>query len=273
MRGPSGTWRNRRGGAAGRTRRLVAARATVAWLPLVGTLAHADGPAFDRPGIAFSSTTMPAHSVTWEQGLLDFQRDQSGGVTQDAYVVDARLRYGLADRWEVQLAAPLYDEIDTHGSGQGLTTAGVGDLSLAVKLALTPRDDRFTMSMLGVVSFPTGNEDIGAGAEQYSLGATLGWTLSDSQSLAFYTNVDLLAGDATWTFAPSWNFDLGETVGGYVEAGYQPAAHGDPANALAGAGLMWLVKPTVQLDAYFLKGLTSESTDLAAGCGVSIFFP
>jgi hypothetical protein len=216
---------------------------------------------------------MPAHSFTWEQGLLDYQRDRSGGVTQKAYVVAARLRYGVTDRWEVQLAAPLYDEVDAHGSGQGFATAGIGDTILAAKFALTPRDGKFTMSVLGAVSFPTGNDETGAGTEQYSLGTTLGWSMSDDQSLSFYTNVDFLRGNATWTFAPSWSFDLTETVGGYVEAGYQPAAHGDPANALAGAGFMWLVKPTVQLDAYFLSGLTNGSTDLAAGCGISVFLP
>ena len=268
-----GKRRDRYRGAARLCRQLTVVFAAFACAHLVGQIALADGPAFDRPGIAFSPTTMPAHSFTWEQGLLDFQRDRSGGVTQDAYVVDTRLRYGVTDLWELQLAAPLYDEIDAHGSGQGFTTSGVGDVSLAIKFELTPRDDRFTMSMLGVVSFPTGHEDIGNGTEQYSLGTTLGWSMSDDQSLTLFTNVDMLEGDATWTFAPSWNFDVSGTVGGYFEAGYQPAAHGDPANALAGAGLMWLVKPTVQLDAYFLKGLTSESTDLAAGCGVSVFFP
>jgi hypothetical protein len=251
----------------------MAGRAVLAAGLVSSVASHADGPAFDRPGIAFSPTTMPAHSFTWEQGLLAFQRDRSGGVTQDAYLVDTRLRYGVTDRWEIQLAAPLFEEIDAHGSGQGFTTAGIGDTIVAAKVALTPRDGEFTMSMLGAVSFPTGNDEIGAGTEQYSLGATLGWSMSDDQSLSFYTNVDVLRGNATWTFAPSWNFDLTETVGGYVEAGYQPASHGDAANALAGAGVMWLVKQTVQLDAYFVSGLTNGSTDLAAGCGISFFFP
>ena len=81
--------------------------------------ARADGPAFDRPGIAFSPSTLPAHAFAWEQGLPDFQQDRSDGVTQRAYAASTRLRYGIADRWEVQLAAPLFEEIDTIGSGRG----------------------------------------------------------------------------------------------------------------------------------------------------------
>jgi len=36
--------------------------------------------------------------------------------------------------------------------------------------------------------------------------------------------------------------------------------------------LTWMVTPAVQIDAYGLAGLTRGSTDLSAGCGVSVFF-
>lgn len=121
----------------------------------------ADTPAFDRPGIAFSPTTLPAHSFVWEQGLPDFQRDRSDGATQSAY--------------------------------------GAGDLSLAVKVDVTPGDDKFNMAILGVVSFPTARRDMGLGSEQYSLGATARWSLGAQQSVALYANGDLLEGHATWT--------------------------------------------------------------------------
>jgi hypothetical protein len=42
---------------------------------------------------------------------------------------------------------------------------------------------------------------------------------------------------------------------------------------VAGGGLTWMVRPNVQLDVYGLGGLTQSSTDLAAGCGVSVHFP
>ena len=32
-----------------------------------------------------------------------------------------------------------------------------------------------------------------------------------------------------------------------------------------------MIRPNVQLDAYGLGGLTHASTDLAVGCGVSVF--
>ena len=234
--------------------------------------ARADGPAFDRPGIAFSPSTLPAHAFAWEQGLPDFQQDRSDGVTQRAYAANTRLRYGIADRWELQLAAPLFEEIDTIGSGRGFTSAGAGDLAVALKLSLTSGDGPFAAAVLGTVSFPTAEHGLSNGSEQYSIGVTAGWSLSDSQSVALYANVDVLDGDATWTLSPNWSFALSETVGGYLEAGYQfSATRGESDNAIAGGGLTWMVRPNVQLDAYGLGGLTRASTDLAAGCGVSVF--
>lgn len=234
--------------------------------------ALADGPAFDRPGIAFSPSTLPAEAFAWEQGLPDFQQDRSVGVTQRAYAASTRLRYGVADRWEVQLAAPVFEEIDTNGSGEAFTAAGAGDLSVGLKLSVTQGDGPFSMALLGAVSFPTARRELGNGAEQYSLGTTLGWSLSEAQSVALYANVDLLDGNATWTLSPNWSVAVSDHVGGYLEVGYQfSAARGQPDNAVAGGGLTWMVRPTVQLDVYGLAGLTPASTDLAAGCGVSVF--
>jgi hypothetical protein len=233
----------------------------------------ADTPAFDRPGIAFSPTTLPTDSFAWEQGLPDFQRDRSEGVTQRAYVASTRLRYGISDRWEAQLAAPLFEQVDTLGSGQAFTAAGVGDLSLSAKVGLTPGKDGFNAALLGVVSLPTARRDLGQGSEQYSLGATAGWSLGEQQSLALYANVDVLEGQAKWTVSPNWSFALSDTVGGYLEGGYQFGnANGPVENVVAGGGLTWMVTPAVQLDAYGLAGLTRSSTDLSAGFGVSVFF-
>jgi len=245
---------------------LVVTSATLA-APLL-----ADTPAFDRPGIAFSPTTLPANSLAWEQGLPDFQRDRSNGVTQRAYAASTRLRYGISGGWEVQLAAPLFEQIDTAGSGQAFTAAGAGDLSMAAKVWLTPTEDAFNAALLGVVSFPTARRDIGLGTEQYSLGATAAWSLGQQQSVALYANVDLLEGQAKWTVSPNWSFALSNTFGGYLEGGYQFGnANGQAENAVAGGGLTWMVTPAVQLDAYALAGLTRSSTDLSAGCGVSVF--
>jgi len=72
-----------------------------AFVALIGLcffeVAQADVPAFDRPGIAFSTGTLPARSVTWEQGLPDFARTSDGGTDSTLYAFDSTLRVGLTE--------------------------------------------------------------------------------------------------------------------------------------------------------------------------------
>ena len=236
-------------------------------------VARADGPSFDRPGIAFAPTTMPQGSFTWEQGLVDYTRDVYRGVTSTGWSFDTRLRYGFTDRLEVQLEVPMWAGARTQGGGTRTSGDGFGDLGLAAKFDLFPGDGDWDLALLGVVLFPTGDAAVSLDDEQYSLGATLGTSFGEGQSLAFYANVDRFRGDYTWTLSSSWGFDLAESLAGYVEAGYVPAGNGDPSNVLAGGGLMWAVKDTVQLDAWMLAGVNEPSPDLEVGVGVSFFFP
>jgi hypothetical protein len=240
---------------------------------MLGGAAHADGPSFDRPGIAFAPSTMPAGSFTWEQGLVDYTRDVYRDVTSTGWSFDTRLRYGFTDRFEVQLEVPLWAGARTQGGGSRTSGDGLGDLSFAAKFDLLPGDGDWDLALLGVVLFPTGDAAVSLDDEQYSLGATLGTSFGEGQTLAFYANVDRFRGDYTWTLSSSWGFDFADSLAGYVEAGYVPAGNGDPSNVLAGGGLMWAVKDTVQLDLWTLAGLNEASPDLEVGAGVSFFFP
>jgi hypothetical protein len=255
--------------------RQTALSASLASLLLAAShCARADGPAFDRPGIAFAPSTLPADAWAWEQGLPDFQRDRSGGETSSAYVASTRVRYGVTDRFEIQAAIPIFEELDTHGSGRAFRESGTGDFGVAAKYSVIQDSGPVSLAVLAAISFPTATRgDLGNDSEQYSVGATVGRSLGETQSVALYANVDVLDGDARWTLSPNWSFALSPTLAGYVEAGLQPAGHGQPSNDTAGGGFAWMVRPTVQLDAYVLAGLTRASTDFATGCGASVYFP
>jgi len=147
------------------------------------TPALADGPAFDRPGIAFAPSTLPARAWAWEQGLPDFQQDRADGVTEDAYLANTRLRLGVTDRFEVQVAVPLFMEVDSQGSGRAFRKSGTGDFSIAAKFAFGPGDGPVEMAVLAAVSFPTATRrEFGSDSELYSLGATVAHAVGDTQS-------------------------------------------------------------------------------------------
>lgn len=234
--------------------------------------AQADTPAFDRPGIAFSVTTLPAGTVSWEQGLPDLNRDRAEGITQTEYSAGSLLRVGLTENLELQVGHAAFNVLRTTGAGGSLRKHGAGDTSFALKMALPSLGQQLEWALLGSATLATGNAAFSAGDTAYALGATLEWSLDERSALAFYANVETLEGETTLSLSPSYSVALNDDLGLFAEAGYTRTRH-LPDDVVAGGGVTWMVAPTVQLDLSANVGLTSESTDLQAGFGVSVFFP
>jgi hypothetical protein len=125
---------------------IVPARTTGATLVILACMigsARADSPPFDRPGIAFSTGTLPVHSVVWEQGLPDFERSSDRGVTSTLYTFDSRLRVGITDAFEVQVGTAPFNQLELREAGNTDNADGRSDASFAVKAAL-PSFDQFS---------------------------------------------------------------------------------------------------------------------------------
>ena len=234
--------------------------------------AHADTPAFDRPGIAFSVTTLPAGTVSWEQGLPDLSRDRTNGITQTQYSAGSLLRVGLTKNLELQAGHAAFNLLRSTGSGESQREHGAGDTSFALKYSLPSPGQNLEWALLGSATLATGDLAFTGGDTAYAVGATLEWSLDDRSAVAFYANAQTLAGDTTLSFSPSYSYALSDAVGLFMEAGYTRTRH-LPDNVVAGGGVTWLATPRVQLDLSANSGLTSDSTDLQAGFGVSVFFP
>ncbi len=235
-------------------------------------LALADTPAFDRPGIAFSTTTLPAGSVAWEQGLPDFEHVSDGGDRATLYSANTMIRVGLSERAELQLASALYNHLDARIGGTSASESGFGDTRLAVKWALPGLPHDISWAALAAISFPSGERPFRAEEPQYDLGTTLSIDLDDSASAAFYINANYDDGDLNWTLSPTLGFAVNDTVELFVEAGAF-INDGDPNSYVAGGGVTWMLTPTVQLDASANFGLNDDSPDVSGGIGFSVFIP
>ena len=235
-------------------------------------LAHADTPAFDRPGIAFSTQTLPAGSMDWEQGLPDVVHNNDQGTQFTLYSADTRIRVGLTPNLELQIADALYNRLHTHADDGTTTDHGAGDLSLALKLAMPSPAQSFSWAVLGNVSLTTGKAPFTNDTQQYSLAASASVHLDDTHAAGFYVSATRAGQDNTYTLSPNFSFPLSARLGGYVEAGYTFGDHIDK-NEVAGGGLAWMATDRLQLDVYALHGLTARSTDVQAGFGVSMYFP
>lgn len=234
--------------------------------------ACADGAPFDRPGIAFSTGTLPAHSVVWEQGLPDFERSSYRGVTSTLYTFDSRLRIGITDSFEVQFGTAPFNQLELREAGNTDNADGRSDASFAVKAALPSSHEEFSWAMLAGVTDSSGANNFTNGTTSYDLGVALGYSLADDISAEVYVNVEHMDGSNSVTFSPNLTFALSDSTSAFVEAGVVQSGSGLD-QAVVGGGFTMLVTPTVQLDLSADFGLTSKSPDVLAGFGVSVFFP
>ena len=236
-------------------------------------MAQADTPPFDRPGIAFSTQTLPAGHLDWEQGLPDEVRssdDQGTHSTLDS--ATTRIRVGLTSHLELQVATTLYNRLQSRDAGTTSVDHGPGDVTLAFKRAMPPPSDRISWALLSAVELNTGKAPFANDRPRYLLAASASMHLDDTHATGLYAGVARSGRYNTYTLSPNFGFSLGAHLGGYVEAGCTFGQHTDK-DVVAGGGLAWMAAETVQLDMYVLRGLTARSTDLQAGLGVSIYFP
>lgn len=233
----------------------------------------AETPAFDRPGIGFSPTTLPRGSVALEWGLPSLERDRdTDGTRSTQYSSDVNLRIGLAEHVELQAFSTPFNHLQLKPrDGSASSSNGGGDGGLALKIALPSTSDKHAWALLASTTFATGARDFSEGGTQYALGASYEYSFDDRWSGALYANATRGAGADAFTWSPSVSVALTDTVSSYLEAGFTHT-QGEASTAIAGAGVTWMVARTVQLDASFDVGLDSNSPDLQAGLGVSFFF-
>jgi len=241
-------------------------------------VAHAqqDAPpdlAFDRPGIGFAASTLPRGGAALEVGLPSFSRDRDQtGVLNTQYSAELNLRIGLASHLELQAFTSPWNHLRVAPrDAPAERSSGAGDVGVGLKFALPLPSDRHAVALLASTSFATGSRDFSAGATQYALGASYEYDFNDHWTGALYANVTRGGSEDSVTWAPSLSFAATDTVSTYVEAGFTDT-RGEPSSDIAGAGITWMVTPTVQLDASFDVGLDDDSPDTQAGLGVSVYF-
>jgi outer membrane protein OmpA-like peptidoglycan-associated protein len=107
-------------------------------------------------------------------------------MSYDLYRLSASIGVGLTDRWEVSAMLP-WDRIVSNGGDrvgfingyfhQGdFTESGLGNVRLATKFGLLPRDAASRFAVSGFVDLPTGDSDSGIATGSMDLGLGAHWT-------------------------------------------------------------------------------------------------
>ena len=254
-----------------------------ALLLAAGRAAAADEPPIcaDRPGKANPTCTVPAGMVQIETGLADWTNDSSDGVTTDAVSIGATaFKYGLSDRWNVELDIAPYNWQRVRGGGLSQSDSGFGDIFIRSKYRLTSGDG-VQVAMNPAVKIPTANHEIGNGKGEagvafpidYSipktqLGITLGpeidW-IADSDghghhvAMAQVIGLGLQASDKLNLSAELWG-----------QWDWDPT--GTTRQTTADLAAAYLVNKDLQLDAGANFGLNHETPDLELYTGVAMRF-
>jgi hypothetical protein len=128
--------------------------------------------ATDRPQITSSSVVVPCGSLQFENG---FQETGNGG--QRSYdLPETAVRFGIASKTELRLAAPDYFLNDDTASG---FATGLSDLSLGFKQQLGPTRGGFDVSFTPSISLPTGANSISS--HGYDPTVQLPWARRDKE--------------------------------------------------------------------------------------------
>ncbi len=249
----------------------------------------------DRPDQSESPNTVPGGFTQLEAGVL-YAHDERSGVEFDGFEIPSTLvRIGLADRFELRVgwAGYIFEEVEEGGIKA--KNDGVADGELGGKIglwgpSLSSRSGKSVNSAGGLlvsVSLPIGEDNFSRDsydpgirlavehglAEELSLSYNLGlqWlTLPDERGFDRDTGSDFI-----YTLTLGFGNVASKTrLGAFVEMfGAIPAsASGTPRHSFDG-GFTYLIRPSLQFDAFGGVGLSDAAVDWFIGSGLSVRFP
>ncbi|HEY8622404.1 MAG TPA: transporter, partial [Casimicrobiaceae bacterium] len=150
----------------------------------------------DRPGKANPTCTVPTGVVQIETGLIDWTHDDSDGVSSDGLVLGATaLKYGLTNRWHVELDVTPYQSVRVSAGGAHRSDSSFGDLVVRTKYRLTSGDG-VQVALFPFVKIPTANSRLGNRKIEAGVAVPIDYAIPNSPfSVALGPEIDWLADD------------------------------------------------------------------------------
>ena len=235
----------------------------------------------DRPGKANPTCTVPAGMVQIETGLADWARDEADGVETDGLTLGATaIKYGLTDRWHIELDITPYVAARVHGLGASRSDSSFGDLMVRTKYRLT-KGDGVQAALFPFVKIPTASSALGNRKVEAGLALPVDYAIPNSPlSIAIGPEIDWLAdGDGGGHHAAmvqvvgigvqvAPRLTLGADLWGQWD--WDPAGTGKQASA--DGSIAFLVNNNVQIDGGANFGLNRQTPDVELYAGASTRF-
>jgi hypothetical protein len=219
--------------------------------------------------------------VQIETGLADWTHDRSDGVTTDALSLGSTaFKYGLSERWNIELDLSPYNSLRTRGGGLSESDSAFGDLVVRSKYRLTSGDG-VQVAINPAIKIPTAARPIGNRRWEAGIAMPIDYSIPKTNfSVTLGPELDWLAdGDGSGHHvAMSQVIGLGYQVSSKLNLSgelwgqwdWDPA--GTQRQATADAAAAYLVNNDLQLDAGANFGLNRDTPDLELYTGFSVRF-
>ena len=235
----------------------------------------------DRPDKTESAYTVDAGHFQVEADLVAYSRDwrtaEAGEPDTEAWsFATTNLKLGLLNNVDVQLIFSPYTRAD-FTDGDSLTLDGFGDTTLRLKWNLWGNDGGPTaLALMPFFTFPTAQDDLGAGALEGGLIVPLAVELPGGWGMGLMTQLDRLRDDDAngyhfqWTNTATVGRDIVGDLGGYVEFfGSVDTEDTSDWEGTVDFGLTYAVTEDLQLDAGVNFGVTDAAEDVVVFVGLS----
>jgi hypothetical protein len=238
----------------------------------------------DRPDQTESTAIVPPGRTQVELGATLVRNDEAEIGVELWQVPGTLVRVGLGDRVELRLGWDGWLEEEIEVGRAGATEDGFGDASIGAKVRLRDGGGLSpTISLIASSSVPAGEEPFSSDRFDPAFRLTVSHDLDGGIGLGYNVGLETASepkvegGSTTLAsaiYTLSAGFPAGERGGFFVELfGEVPtSAEGGPAH-LFDAGVTWLMRPNVQLDAAAGVGLSDDAPDWFAGVGLSVRLP
>lgn len=232
----------------------------------------------DRPDFTEASTTVGKGVLQIEFGYTYTHDADGGSNTIEQSFGEPLFRYGMfADWFEWRLAVKPIQVRDSSATARN-TTAGIEDLYLGAKLALTPQDGILPeIAIMPQMTVPSGSSAFRANKVLPGVNVLYGWDVTDrlawGGSSQWNNSVDDV--DDTYVeYAQSFtvNYLWTEELSSYTEwFAFFPISAQDAQNEhYLDGGFVYLITNDLQFDIRAGVGLNSAAADYFVGTGLSI---
>lgn len=235
----------------------------------------------DRPSRSNNVCTVPKGHVQIESDLINWTRDDAGGVRTDVIAYTSpTIKLGIGGATDVQATFTPILAVRTRDGADVSSRRGFGDVYLRIKQRLTSEDAPLKIGIMPLVKIPTAARGIGNGAWEPGVSVPIQYELPNGFSLGASPEINMVLdhdGRGRHPFVIG-TINIGRSVtdsfaiGAELWTGHDLDSAGAERQYTADVFATWLVAPLLQLDAGANFGLNERTPDAQIYMGVSTRF-